>query len=181
MLKQFVCAALMACAPVAALAQDASRSITLETDATVLNVVPETRTVVLDNHSTGETEFIVAGPEIANFDQIEVGDKVKAVYTLGIAARMALPGEVDTVTELEARAMEGEKPGAAAGSAVTLVLEFLAFDAATSVAQVKTTDGIEQEIEVVSEAGRAFTADLSPGDMVALTFTEGVAVGIVEE
>lgn len=182
MLKQlFMAAACTAVATVSALAESAERSITIEANATVLNVVPETRTVVLDNHATGETEFIVAGPEVINFDQIDVGDTVKAVYTLGIAARMALPGEGDSVTELEALAAEGEKPGALSGTAVTLVLEFISFDAETSVAQVKTTDGVAQAIDVVTEQGRAFASDLSPGDMVALTFTEGVAVGIVEE
>lgn len=169
------------CAPLAVLAQAAERTFTIEVDATVANVVQETRTVVLTNDATGETEFIVAGPEVVNFDQIEAGDKVKAVYTLGIAARMALPGEVDTIAELDAFAAEGEKPGALSGTALTLVLEFLSFDPATSVAMVKTSDGVEEAIEVASEAGRSFASELSAGDMVALTFIEGAAVGIVEQ
>lgn len=180
MLRQIFAAALVA-VPVLVSAQSADRVLTLETTAKVLNVFPEARTVVLDNQDTGETEFIAAGPEVINFDQIEVGDTVKAVYTVGVAARMALPGEVDTITELEAAASEGEKPGALAGTAVTLVLEFVAFDAASSIATVKTLDGVEEMIEVMSDAGRDFAAELSAGDKVALTFTEGVAVGIVEE
>ena len=180
MLRQLFAAALVA-VPVLVSAQSADRVLTLETTAKVLSVFPDTRTVVLDNEGTGETEFITAGPEVINFDQIEVGDTVKAVYTVGVAARMALPGEVDTITELEAAASEGEKPGALAGTAVTLVLEFVAFDAASSIATVKTLDGVEEMIEVMSDAGRDFAAELSAGDKVALTFTEGVAVGIVEE
>lgn len=183
MMKSFLAAAAVAVSLIStsALAQSAERSITLEVDAKVLNVFPDTRTVVLDNASTGQTEFIVAGPEVLNFDQIEVGDEVKAVYTVGLAARMALPGEVDTITELEAQAAEGEKPGGAAGTAVTLVLEFMSFDAATSEAVVKTADGVEQTIEVASDEGREFAAGLVAGDKVALTFTEGVAVVIVTD
>lgn len=180
MLKQIAAATLLALAPVTGFAQTAERTLTLEADATVLKVVPETRTVVLDNHSTGETEFIKAGPEVINFDQIEVGDSVKAVYTLGVAARMALPGEVDSLTELDAQAQEGEKPGALAGTAVTLVLEFVAFDPATSMATVKTSDGAEEAIEIHSDVGRDFVEQLSSGEKVALTFIEGAGVGIVE-
>lgn len=181
MLKHLTAAALVACAPIAVLAQSAERSITLEANAKVLNVFPDTRTVVLDNSSTGATEFIVAGPEVKNFDQIEVGDDIKAVYTVGIAARLALPGEVDTITELEARAAEDSKPGAAAGTAVTLVLEFLSYDPEATVARVKTSDGVEQPIFVGSESGREFAAQLSAGNKVALTFAEGVGVGIVRD
>lgn len=181
MKKIFAAAFVLILIPALSVAQSAERSITLEVNATVANVVPDTRTVVLTNDDTGETEFIVAGPEVINFDQIEVGDSVKAVYTLGIAARMALPGEVDTVTELDAAAAEGEKPGALAGTAVTLVLEFLSFDAEKSVAMVKTSDGVEEAIEVESDEGREFAAGLAAGDKVALTFVEGAAVGIVEE
>ena len=183
MMKLFLTAAAFAVAliPTGSIAQTAEQSITLETDAKVMNVFPDTRTVVLDNLSTGQTEFVVAGPEVVNFDQIKTGDEVKAVYTVGLAARMALPGEVDTITELEAKAAEGEKPGAAAGTAVTLVLEFMSFDPAASLAVVKTTDGVEQTIEVASEVGREFAAELVTGDKVALTFTEGVAVVIVTD
>lgn len=183
MIKSILAAAFSATLliPVSALAQSAERSLTLEAEATVLNVVAETRTVVLDNHSTGETEFITAGPEVVNFDQISVGDKVKAVYTVGIAARMADPGEIDTVTELEAQAADGEKPAALAGTAVTLVLDFVSFDPEKSIALVKTSGGAEEAIEVQSDQGREFAAGLVAGDKVALTFTEGVAVGIVKE
>ena len=183
MLKRILTAAAFVATflPAGAMAQNAERAVVLEVDATVRSVNPETRAIVLDNSSTGESEIIIAGPEIVNFDQIEAGDKVKAVYTLGIAARMAMPGEADSESILEARAAEGEKPGALAGSALTLVLEFLAFDSEKFVATVKTSDGEEQMIEVASDAGREFASELKAGDKVALTFTEGLAVGIVEE
>jgi hypothetical protein len=181
MLKQIATVGVLMLAPLAAAADGVERSLTLETEATVLKVFAETRTVVLENQSTGATEFIKAGPEVKNFAQIEAGDKVKAVFTVGIAARMAVPGEVDSVTELDALAAAGEKPGGLTGTAVTLVLEFVSFDPATSVALVKTSDGAQEEIEVQSDEGREFASGLAAGDKVALTFLEGAAVGIVEQ
>ncbi|MFK7882126.1 hypothetical protein [Roseobacter sp.] len=181
MFKQVLAGVILSLAPVFAFAQSAERSMTLEVNATVRSVDAETRTIVLDNETTGQSEIIVAGPEIINFDQIEAGDKVKAVYTLGIAARMAMPDEIDSAVEVDGQALEGEKPGALTGTAVTLVLEFISFDGDASIATVKDGDGMEQMIDVETDAGRAFASDLKAGDMVALTFTEGLAVGIVQE
>lgn len=181
MFKQVIAGVILSLAPVFAFAQSAERSMTMEVNATVRSVDVETRRIVLDNETTGQSEIIVAGPEIINFDQIEAGDKVKAVYTLGIAARMAMPEEMDSAVEIDGQAMAGEKPGALAGTAVTLVLEFISFDSDASIATVKDSNGTEQLIDVKSDAGRAFASDLKAGDMVALTFTEGLAVGIVTE
>lgn len=181
MIKQVLASVIISLAPVLGFAQSAERSLTVEVNATVRSVDAETRQIVLDNETTGQSEIIVAGPEIVNFDQIEAGDKVKAIYTLGIAARMAIPDEVDSAVEVDGKAMEGEKPGALTGTAVTLVLEFISFDADASVATVKDNNGTEQMIEVETDAGRAFAVDVKAGDMIALTFTEGLAVGIVEE
>ena len=181
MFKHVLAGVILSLAPVYGFAQSAERSITMEVNATVRSVDAETRTIVLDNATTGQSEIIIAGPEIINFDQIEAGDKVKAIYTLGIAARMAMPDEMDRAVEVDGRAIEGEKPGALTGTAVTLVLEFVSFDNDASIATVKDSDGMEQMIEVKSDAGRAFASDLKAGDMVALTFAEGLALGIVEE
>jgi len=181
MIYRLVLCAALVFVPVFAFAQSAERSITLEAEATVQSVDPDTREIVLRNSKSGETEVIVAGPEVVNFDQLEVGDTVKAVYTVGIAARMAAPGELDSAVELDGQAMEGEKPGALSGTMVTLVLEFISFDPDMSIALVRDSTGMEQSIEVESEAGREFATKLSAGDMVALTFVEGIAVGIVEE
>lgn len=181
MFRSIFTAAILLLAPAMVVAQSAERSVTFEVDATVRSVDAETRRIVLDNSTTGESEIIIAGPEVVNFDQISAGDKVKAVYTLGIASRMAEPGETDSVALLDARAAEGSTPGAMAGTAVKLVLEFVMFDAEKSIATVIDSTGSEQMIEVASDEGREFASSLSKGDMVALTFTEGLAVGIVEK
>lgn len=181
MIVRSLAAIILTLLPSLGFAQTAERSLTLEVNATVRSVDADTRVIVLENESTGQSEIIVAGPEIVNFDQIEPGDKVKALYTLGIAARMAMPNEVDGALEIDAQAIEGEKPGALTGTAVTLVLEFISFDPAASIATVKDNSGAEQMIEVETDAGREFAKELNSGEMIALTFTEGLAVGIVEE
>lgn len=162
-------------------AQSAERSVTLEVNATVRSVDADTRVIVLENEANGQSESIVAGPEVVNFDQIEVGDKVTALYTLGIAARMAIPNEVGGEVEIDVQAMSDDKPGTLTSTAVTLVLEFISFDAVASIATVKDSSGAEQMIEVKTDVGREFAKELNSGEMVALTYHEGLMIGIVEE
>ena len=100
MIKRMLATVILVLAPVCSFAQTAERGVTVEGTAIVRSVDAETRKIVLDNEETGQTETIVAGPEILNFDQIEVGDTVKAIYTLGMAARMALPDHVDGLLAL---------------------------------------------------------------------------------
>ncbi len=181
MLTKILTSAFFLILPALSFAQTAERSVTIEADATVKSVDPDTRLIVLQNSETGEEETILAGPEVKNFDQIEEGDTVKAMYTLGMAASIAFPGEVDSLVELEGQAAEGSTPGMAAGTMVTLILTFVSFDNASSIATVTDSSGTEQMIEVETDVGREFVEQLSPGDKVALSFTEGLAVGIVEE
>ena len=167
--------------PVFGFAQSMQRGTTVEVNAIVRSVDAETRKIVLDNETTGETETIVAGPEVVNFDQIKIGDKVKAIYTLGVAARMAMPGELDSSVSIDGQAEKGAKPGAVSATSVTTIVEFVSFDAAASTAVVKDGKGMERVIEVKSDAGRKMAEELKAGDKVALIFTGGLALGIVQE
>ncbi len=166
--------------PVAATAQTAERSLTVEIEAIVKSVDAETREIVLEDPETGETELIVAGPEVKNFDQIAVGDDVKAQVTLGLTARMALPEEKDSIMAVEGRAAEGATPGAVDAVAVTRVLELVEYDAETFVATLRDQEGLQRTVFVESDVGRAFVSGLSAGDSVAVTYFETVAIGIVE-
>ncbi|WP_425093962.1 hypothetical protein [Tropicimonas sp. S265A] len=167
--------------PSLAAAQTAERNLTVEIDATVAAIDADTREITLRDPENGATQVIVAGPEVRNFDQIAVGDTVRAVYSLGLVARMAQPGENDSVAALEGSAVEGEKPGAVDVVAVTRVLELVSYDAETFVATLRDSDGHLRSAVVETEDGRAFAANLSPGDKVALTFSESMAIGIVRQ
>ncbi|MDJ0992956.1 MAG: hypothetical protein QNI90_05240 [Dinoroseobacter sp.] len=174
-------ALLLSFLPISATAQMADRSLTIETSAVVDGIDPDTREIVLKDPETGATELIIAGPEVRNFDQISIGDTVRAQVTLGITARMALPGESDSVASLEGRAQEGETPGALDAVALTRVLELVSYDQETFVAVMRDDDDIYRSIFVESEVGREFASGLAAGDRVAITFSESVAIGIVEE
>jgi phage baseplate assembly protein gpV len=80
--------------------------------ATVTALDPATRKVTLVTTDGNKTTFI-AGPEVANFSQIEIGDQVKATVTERVSVYVPKPGE--SASDLAATALAlaplGEKPG----------------------------------------------------------------------
>ena len=131
----------------------------------------------------GRMLTIVAGPEVRNLAQIDLGDKVKAVYIRGIAARMAAPGRAAAGTQMTAgmvRAAEGEKPGAMVGESVSTVVKIVSFDASSNLVTFAAPDGFVRSVIVRKPEMQEFAHGLTPGDEVEVTFTEALAIGIVE-
>ena len=66
--------------------------ITLEATVTAIN--QETREVTLQD-AEGESMTIIAGDEVRNLAQVEVGDKLKVEYLQTIAIQVFAPGEAE--------------------------------------------------------------------------------------
>ena len=149
-----------------------------EGTAVVEAIYPERREVLLRT-ADGRQLTVIAGREVRNFDQIEVGDTVRAVYMESVAARMAEPGEGGPTTGvvLTERAAPGELPGAAEGVSVTAVVDVISYDPATHVATFRMPEGDVHSLVVRPEM-RAFAAARRPGDRVSLTFTQAMAVAL---
>ena len=162
--------------------ESASVEERIEATATVEKLDLLTRQVVLKTED-GRMLTIVAGPEVRNLDQIDIGDTVKAVYVWGVAARMATPGQAAAGTEVATgvlRAAEGEKPGAMIGEAVRTVVTIVSFDAKSNLVTFSAPDGLVRSIVVETPQMQEFARGLKPGDEVELTFTETFAIGIEE-
>lgn len=154
---------------------------TVEASATVQTVDKETREILLTDNASGANFVVTAGPEVKNFDQIDSGDQVKVAYSLGRAARMALPGQAGTSSATVVGTAEpGQKPGVAIGEVVTTVLEFVSYDAGAAQATIIDAEGVQRTVTVETPEGRDFAAKLKKGDRVEVTFTEALAI-VVEE
>jgi len=154
---------------------------TVEASATVQTVDKETREILLTDNMSGESFVVTAGEEVKNFDQIDSGDQVKIAYSLGRAARMALPGQAGaTTTTVIGAAEPGAKPGVAIGEVTTMVLEFVAYDAGTTQATIIDPEGVQRTVTVETPEGQEFASKLKKGDKVEVTFTEALAI-VVEE
>ncbi len=149
--------------------------------ATVEAVNQERREVMLRTED-GRYLTVDAGPEVRNFDQIEVGDRVEAVYVESVVASMASAGQDaqdDAVVAVE-RAPEGARPGVAMASEVQTTVELVSYDPVTGLATYTTPEGFTDSVIVEDPAMRDFAAQLQPGDRVNLTISEAVAIVIRE-
>jgi translation elongation factor P/translation initiation factor 5A len=159
--------------------EPASRSQTLEATAVVESIDVKTRNIHLKTED-GRELTIVAGPEVRNFDQIEPGDRIKAIYYESVAVEMA----ADDATGSDAvaavgRAPEGEKPGAFVGASVREIVTIVSFDPGTNIVVFTTPDGFTTSLVVKPEM-REFARAVKPGDRVDVTYTQSLAIGVTE-
>ncbi len=152
----------------------------IEATATVTSLNLSTRQVGLETED-GHKFTIIAGPEVRNLAQIDLGDKVKAVYIQGVAARLAEPGASGTQMSAAAvRAPEGTKPAAMAGESVRTVVTIVSYDSKSKLVTFAGPDGLVRSVVVQKPEMQAFARGLKAGDEVEVTFTETFAIGIVE-
>lgn len=151
---------------------------TFTTTATVSAVDPATRKVKLTTPDGKETSF-KAGPEVVNFDQIQVGDKITATVTEEVAISLTrgdVPPSASADTAV-ALAPIGSKPGVLMADTVEVTAKILAIDNKRRKVTLQFADGTTKKLKV----GKA--ADLTkvkPGDGVNLRLTEGIAI-VVEK
>jgi hypothetical protein len=121
---------------------------TIKASATVTAVDHEKRLVTLKTDAGREVEF-EAEPEIRNFDQIKVGDKVNATVNSQVVVYVVGAGE-PSATHREAimRAPKGAKPGAVVARQFELKAKIKAIDKDARVATLQFVDGETHTVEI---------------------------------
>jgi hypothetical protein len=139
------------------------------------------RQVRLRDDATGEVFTVTAGPEVRNLEQLAAGDTVRLDFYEAIAVNMADPADPGDVQEsvLLGRAPQGALPGGVAAVTTSLVVDVMAYDPDSRVATVRTPSGAVRRV-TVAPALASFAAQRRPGDRVAVTITEALAVSIEE-
>ncbi|HEX4389525.1 MAG TPA: hypothetical protein VH109_12945 [Steroidobacteraceae bacterium] len=150
--------------------------------ATVQSIDPKSREVTVVGPKGPVTIFV--GPEVKNFENLKVGDKVNISFYQGIAAQIAKGGQ--KVSDPAASAFAsgnaagpGMTPGGVAGASATVTVKIEAIDLPTNTVAFKRSDGTTHIIEVKSPDMQKFIRTLKPGDHVNVTYTESVAVSIL--
>jgi hypothetical protein len=170
-------ALLAACAsdPPAPLQRESLR----EVEATVVSVDKTERMVGLRGPD-GRVVSVKAGPEVRNFDQIQVGDRVVASFfeAIGFALHPEGPAEGSSVDLLAGRAKPGEQPAAVLGAMVRTTVTIESVDSRTNTVTFRGEDGLVRAIPVQTEEGREFARRLRPGDRVGITYTEALAIRV---
>jgi hypothetical protein len=147
---------------------------TFTTTVTISAVEPSTRNVSL-TAADGTKASFTAGPEIRNFDQIHVGDKLTATITQRLVVFVRGDGADPSVTHAAAlaRAPKGAKPGAIVAESYEIVASVKSIDATNRTAVLQFSDGQTKTIPVRSDV------DLSKykvGDSVVIRVTEALSL-----
>jgi hypothetical protein len=180
-MKRAICFALLGVMTTVALAakEPFKKEETIEASATVEAIYPESRLLVLQgDHGSA---VIAAGPEVKNFPQIKVGDKVKVAYRAAVAAKISKSKE-DPKTSVDATAYTapaGSMPAAAVGQSITTTVQIESVDTSFETVSFKRPDGLVRTIAVESPEGKKFIRTLKKGDKVDVEYTEALAISVV--
>ena len=125
----------------------------------------------------GKETTMVAGPEVKNYGQLKVGDKVDIQYVEALVLELKKGGGLPVArTEKESMttAKPGETPAAKGGRKVTVVGDVIALDAAT---QTVTLKGPQRTADLKVRDKKQFDL-ISKGDQIEATYTEALAVAV---
>jgi Cu/Ag efflux protein CusF len=140
--------------------------------ATIKAIDAATRSVTLHAENGDEDTFTV-GPEVVRFDQLKVGDTIKASYYESLVFQVLKPGApAASSAELAAGRLKNV-PGGAIGKQETTTVT------------VKAVDMNVPSITVVAADGRTLTRKIAEkknlegvkaGDKISITYTQAVVV-----
>ena len=149
---------------------------TFKETATVTAVDPATRKITLVKTDGTQGSFI-AGPEVANFAQIQVGDQVKATVTDKVSLFVPKPGE--SAAEFAASALAlaplGDKPGGAMADTTQFTAKVTDVSLWHHTATLQLPDGSSKTFKVRPDV--TLTKD-SVGTEVVVRTTQAIAVSV---
>ena len=147
--------------------------------ATVEAVNKDTREVTLKGADGGKLTF-KAGPEVRNFAQIRVGDKVTATYYQELAIFVAPPGEAPSVSEEKSmeRAALGKKPAGSYTRTVNISATVEALDLKTRKVTLRGPKGNVVTLKVGDHVKKL--GQVKVGDLVAAEYTETIDIAVTK-
>ena len=178
-----ICAAALALSASAVMAESATLPSKLVVDsitagATVTAVDKVNRTFTL-TAKDGKAHTFVAGPEMINFNQMNAGDKVEAVYAEEMSISVNKSGAAPAMQEKQAvvRAPKGSKPGVIVASSTEIVGVVTAIDHKARTVTLKGPKGNEVTTTVKPDV-KGF-GNVAKGDNVVISYTEALSIAVV--
>jgi len=156
--------------------------VTLNAEVTAVD--PATRLVTLRGEN-GNVVQIVAGEQVRNFDQIDIGDKVVTQVYLAAAVEVTETDDKTlrtTISTDAARTASGDKPGGLAIAQITVTAEVMAVDKDAQTVTIKRQNNGEPAIilQTVEVKNPTNLENVDVGDMVVMTYQQSVAISVQE-
>jgi len=151
---------------------------TVELTATVIAIYQDTREVTLRTDDGTEVSF-VASEDVKNLAQVKVGDVLHVVYAEALAYEVRKGGTaVAPATAIAGGAAElGQRPAGALARQTTATVAITAIDPSVPSVTFQGPAGNTRTIKVLHPEK---LEGVSVGDTVELTFTEALAIKVVE-
>jgi len=152
----------------------AKETTTYKTTATVMDIDAPNRRVTLTT-TDGTRRTYTLGPEVRNFDQIHIGDLVKATVTEETALFLRSAGTPPSATQTTtvARAPEGARPGMAIADTTQVTGKIVAVEGRHVTLQFP--DGKTRKIKVQKDVD---LTGIRPGDAVTGQVTQAMAIKV---
>ena len=181
----------LALSPVATLAEDAPKPLTVHSStekgmvsggrveqvtATVTAIDAPNRLVTLKGKK--ETDTIKMGPEVKNFDQIKVGDRVVVTFSQGLVLALQKPDskiKEPTLTVSGDAAAPGQKPAGDVKATIKGTTTVTKIDMKTRIVTLTGPEGRKFKVKAGSEIP---LEKLKVGDKVAAEYTETVGIAV---
>ncbi len=126
----------------------------------------------------GNVVEVEVGHEARNFDQIEIGDRVKVEYYESVALYLGKKGQKPKATAglVAARSAKGDKPAGVVVEVVDISAKVQAIDRKKRIVDLKRPDGKLVSTKV-DESVKAFDT-LKVGDSIHARITEAIAISV---
>ena len=147
---------------------------TVKITATITAIDKATRDITLKGPQGNEV-VVTAGPDVKNFDKMNVGDQVNAQYVEALTLELKKGGGMTVARSDQGGVLEakpGQKPGGVAGRQVTIVADVVDVNPAK---QSITLRGPKRTVEVVVPDPAQFKL-VAKGDQVEATYTQALAI-----
>jgi Cu/Ag efflux protein CusF len=150
---------------------------TVKTSAKIVSLDPSTRSITLKRQD-GKVTTLVASEDMRNFDQLKVGDTVKAEYVQALALDLkkggggkAAVGGSESMTRSEA----GAKPGGKAVRQVTVLADVVSVDAKKKTVTLKGPEGnlVDMTVDDPEQLKH-----IKKGDQVQALYSESLAISV---
>lgn len=143
--------------------------------ATVTAINAAKRKVTLVSPGGGKSTY-KAGPEVVNFGQIQIGDKVKAVVTEEVAIYIGSGAPPSAMTETTVMlAPVGANPGGVLVDTAQVTVKIIDVDAAKHKVTFELSDGTTKTVKVGKKAD---LSTVRPGDNITVQVSEGLAITV---
>lgn len=150
---------------------------TIKTSAKIVSLDASTRSITLKRQD-GKVTTVVASDELRNFDQLKVGDTVKAEYVQALALDLKKGGGGAagiTGGEAMSRSEPGQKPGGKAVRQVAVLADVVSVNAKQKTVTLKGPAGNLVDLAVDDPEQ---LKNIKKGDQVQALYSESLAVSV---